>query len=71
LPIHYVGRPERASPAEGSAEHHAIEQARIVAAVFEGTDGKAGATSAASTNGAVATNGRKKAGTAATSKSRR
>lgn len=29
-PVAYVGRPERASPAEGSPERHAIEQARIV-----------------------------------------
>jgi 2-oxoglutarate dehydrogenase E1 component len=30
LPVSYVGRPERASPAEGSPERHALEQARIV-----------------------------------------
>jgi 2-oxoglutarate dehydrogenase E1 component len=30
----YVGRPEMASPSEGSAERHAAEQARIVAAAF-------------------------------------
>ena len=29
-PLRYVGRPERASPAEGSADVHAAEQARIV-----------------------------------------
>jgi len=34
LPVRYVGRPERASPAEGSAEQHADEQARIVASAF-------------------------------------
>jgi 2-oxoglutarate dehydrogenase E1 component len=34
LPLRYVGRPERASPAEGSADLHAIEQGRIVAAAF-------------------------------------
>ncbi len=34
LPIRYVGRPERASPAEGSAEHHAAKQKRIVDAAF-------------------------------------
>ncbi|MGH2535306.1 MAG: 2-oxoglutarate dehydrogenase E1 component [Thermomicrobiales bacterium] len=34
LPLRYEGRPERASPAEGSAERHATEQARIVAAAF-------------------------------------
>jgi 2-oxoglutarate dehydrogenase E1 component len=32
--IRYEGRPERASPAEGSADRHAEEQARIVAAAF-------------------------------------
>ena len=31
LPVRYVGRPERASPAEGSPDRHAAEQARIVA----------------------------------------
>jgi 2-oxoglutarate dehydrogenase E1 component len=30
LPVRYVGRPERASPAEGYASVHAVEQARIV-----------------------------------------
>ena len=30
LPVRYVGRPERASPAEGYASAHADEQARIV-----------------------------------------
>jgi len=30
LTVRYAGRPERASPAEGSAEHHAVEQARIL-----------------------------------------
>jgi hypothetical protein len=29
-----VGRPERASPAEGAADLHATEQARIVAEAF-------------------------------------
>jgi 2-oxoglutarate dehydrogenase E1 component len=31
IPIRYVGRPNRASPAEGSADMHAAEQRRIVA----------------------------------------
>ena len=31
IPIRYVGRPERASPAEGFANSHQVEQARIVA----------------------------------------
>ena len=34
LPIQYVGRRERASPAEGSAERHAMEQALIVAGAY-------------------------------------
>jgi 2-oxoglutarate dehydrogenase E1 component len=36
LPVRYEGRPERASPAEGSAERHAREQARIVEAAWSG-----------------------------------
>ena len=31
VPVRYVGRPNRASPAEGSADMHAAEQSRIVA----------------------------------------
>ena len=34
FPIRYLGRPERSSPAEGSAHQHNLEQARIVAAAF-------------------------------------
>jgi 2-oxoglutarate dehydrogenase E1 component len=30
LPLRYIGRPERASPAEGSLDRHGVEQARIV-----------------------------------------
>lgn len=30
VPMLYIGRPERASTAEGFAEVHALEQARIV-----------------------------------------
>ncbi|MDP9368097.1 MAG: 2-oxoglutarate dehydrogenase E1 component [Chloroflexota bacterium] len=36
LPVRYIGRPERASPAEGSADRHAEEQSRIVAEAFSG-----------------------------------
>jgi 2-oxoglutarate dehydrogenase E1 component len=36
MPLRYIGRPERASPAEGSADVHAVEQARIVEAAFTG-----------------------------------
>jgi 2-oxoglutarate dehydrogenase E1 component len=32
--LRYVGRPERASPAEGLAEMHTAEQARIVNETF-------------------------------------
>ncbi|HUZ02022.1 MAG TPA: 2-oxoglutarate dehydrogenase E1 component [Thermomicrobiaceae bacterium] len=35
-PLRYVGRPERASPAEGLHELHEIEQSRIVREAFEG-----------------------------------
>ena len=35
--VTYVGRPERASPAEGLADAHSEEQARIVAAAFSAT----------------------------------
>jgi 2-oxoglutarate dehydrogenase E1 component len=34
--VAYIGRPRRASPAEGSSDAHGIEQARIVADAFEG-----------------------------------
>jgi 2-oxoglutarate dehydrogenase E1 component len=34
MPVRYVGRAERASPAEGYAEPHKIEQERIVSEVF-------------------------------------
>ena len=33
--LEYVGRPERASPAEGYPAAHAAEQTRIVAAALE------------------------------------
>ncbi len=36
VPLRYVGRPERAATAEGSASIHAREQARIVEAAFGG-----------------------------------
>jgi len=34
LPLHYAGRPERASPAEGSLDRHGVEQARIIQAAL-------------------------------------
>jgi 2-oxoglutarate dehydrogenase E1 component len=66
LPIQYIGRPERASPAEGSPERHALEQARIVGAAFAGVDGspatdEPAVAGARRGNGAVAANGRKQA----------
>jgi 2-oxoglutarate dehydrogenase E1 component len=36
IPVTYIGRPERASPAEGYLASHQREQARIVAEVLEG-----------------------------------
>jgi 2-oxoglutarate dehydrogenase complex dehydrogenase (E1) component-like enzyme len=38
--LHYVGRPERASPAEGYPAAHAAEQARIVAEALGRGEGK-------------------------------
>jgi len=49
VPVSYVGRPERASPAEGFADWHAAEQARIVATALTGAPAPAGAR--AGTNG--------------------
>lgn len=36
VPLRYVGRPERASTAEGAADVHTAEQARIVAEALAG-----------------------------------
>jgi 2-oxoglutarate dehydrogenase E1 component len=36
LPVRYEGRPDRASPAEGYADRHLAEQARIVRAAWSG-----------------------------------
>jgi 2-oxoglutarate dehydrogenase E1 component len=38
--LRYIGRPERASPSEGTPAWHAAEQARIVAEAFEGLTGE-------------------------------
>jgi hypothetical protein len=63
VPVRYIGRPERSSPAEGSLDLHQEEQARIVAAAFEDAPplpattaaaakpARASATAAAKTNG--------------------
>jgi 2-oxoglutarate dehydrogenase E1 component len=40
--LRYVGRPERASPAEGWAEAHAAEQRRIISEILEGVPAHAG-----------------------------
>jgi 2-oxoglutarate dehydrogenase E1 component len=40
--LRYVGRPERASPAEGWADAHAAEQHRIISEVLEGVPAHAG-----------------------------
>lgn len=56
MPIRYIGRPDRASPAEGSLYIHNEEQARIVAAAFADLP-------AANGRGGTAQNG-KAAGTA-------
>ena len=40
--LRYVGRPELASPAEGWADAHAVEQRRIVSAILEGVVSHAG-----------------------------
>ncbi|MEJ7761723.1 MAG: 2-oxoglutarate dehydrogenase E1 component [Thermomicrobiales bacterium] len=55
LPVRYVGRPERSSPAEGSADQHAEEQARIVREAFAVTGPDAAAIPGQ--NGRPATNG--------------
>ncbi|CAA9522815.1 MAG: 2-oxoglutarate dehydrogenase E1 component [uncultured Thermomicrobiales bacterium] len=58
LPIRYAGRPERASPAEGSATQHAEEQARIVGEAFADPPSRAKRSGRTTTNGAkAATNG--------------
>ncbi|MDQ3514770.1 MAG: 2-oxoglutarate dehydrogenase E1 component [Chloroflexota bacterium] len=73
LPVRYAGRPERASPAEGSADQHAEEQARIVRGAFAaivasgpaavpGQDGRPATNGAASGVETPATNGSNGAG---------
>ncbi|MGI8643911.1 MAG: 2-oxoglutarate dehydrogenase E1 component [Thermomicrobiales bacterium] len=64
LPVRYVGRPERASPAEGSASHHAEEQARIVGAAFSQPPGEGSKATKRSANGHSGANGRKAEGAA-------
>jgi 2-oxoglutarate dehydrogenase E1 component len=39
VPVHYIGKPARPSPAQGSARFHKEEHAEIVQAAFEHVDG--------------------------------
>ncbi len=55
LPVRYIGRPERASPAEGAADLHAREQSRIVAEAFADVPAATVRKSAKSPNGGAAT----------------
>jgi 2-oxoglutarate dehydrogenase E1 component len=69
LPVRYIGRPERASPAEGSADRHAEEQARILGDAFAEPPSKGANVSKQSANGHRGSNGRKTgAGTSRTTK---
>ena len=67
LPVHYAGRPERASPAEGSLDRHGVEQARIIqAALADAPTAKVSANGrgrgrAAKANGAARNGARAKA----------
>ncbi len=60
LPVRYIGRPERSSPAAGSADQHAEEQAGIVQAAFasppslNGRAGKRAVATRSAKNGATA-----------------
>jgi 2-oxoglutarate dehydrogenase E1 component len=47
LPLRYEGRPDRASPAEGYAHRHQVEQARLVRAALSGAPAAAEAPSRA------------------------
>ena len=40
ITLSYVGRPERASPAEGSSDDHAEEQSRIVSTAISQSVGQ-------------------------------
>ncbi|MGN6033683.1 MAG: hypothetical protein ACTHQE_18660, partial [Thermomicrobiales bacterium] len=64
LPVRYIGRPERASPAVGSLDRHNREQAAIVAAAFADVPEPPASAQKAATNGAAsaATNGNGHAG---------
>src|SRR5262249_29834828 len=62
--LRYVGRPERASPAEGSADLHALKQGQIVADAFA----DAPAPVAKKTNGRASTRTTKDSAAAANGK---
>lgn len=75
IPVGYVGRPERASPAEGSLERHALEQARIIQTALGGVSSAAAAAAnghasaedlKTENNGAAKNGARTKAGRAST-----
>jgi 2-oxoglutarate dehydrogenase E1 component len=51
IPIRYLGRPDRASPAEGSLYIHNDEQARIVAAAFADSSARNGRSNSSGRNG--------------------
>ena len=55
LPLRYIGRPEAASPAEGSPILHSLEQKRIVTEAFAPAEKEASASP--STNGTYESNG--------------
>ncbi|HEV2107439.1 MAG TPA: thiamine pyrophosphate-dependent enzyme, partial [Thermomicrobiales bacterium] len=68
LPVRYIGRPEMASPAEGSADRHAEEQARITHAAFDDAEPSPSVAAKGSANGRNAANGRRETSEVAPSK---
>jgi hypothetical protein len=62
LPVSYIGRPERASPAEGAADLHAAEQKRIVEAALTGAPTAAKPAKSNGNGRKSATNGHSKNG---------
>jgi 2-oxoglutarate dehydrogenase E1 component len=65
LPVRYAGRPERASPAEGSLDRHGVEQGRIIQSALADAPATAvaanGRGQSAKTNGAARNGARRKA----------
>ncbi|MBX3070602.1 MAG: 2-oxoglutarate dehydrogenase E1 component [Thermomicrobiales bacterium] len=71
LPVRYIGRPERASPAEGAADLHSREQARIISEAFADAPVARTRGSGKATNGAHESNGKSKStSTRSTTRSR-